>query len=210
MHRAFLFDLDGTLVDSAPDIADALNHTLATLGRPAEDEARVRGWIGDGGRALLGKALHDDALVAAAWPTFEATYEAWCGRRSRVHDGVPDALAALRARGAVLAVLTNKERRFAEKLLAELGLLAAFDALVAGDTLPVKKPHPDIVRHALQCLRAQPQEALLVGDSVTDVRAARAAGIAVHLVRHGYPGGEIGGPDAPDAFIETFVGWRPA
>ncbi|MBL8361714.1 MAG: HAD-IA family hydrolase [Rubrivivax sp.] len=210
MHRAYLFDLDGTLVDSAPDIADALNHTLATLGRPPEDEVRVRGWIGDGARALLHKALRDEALVAAGWPTFEAAYWDGCGRRSRVHDGVPEALAGLRARGARLAVLTNKERRFADKLLAELGLLPAFDALVAGDTLPVKKPHPGVVHHALEVLGAVPHEALLVGDSVTDVRAARAAGIAVHLVRHGYPGGTITGPDAPDAWLDTFVGWPGA
>ncbi len=220
--KAILFDLDGTLVDTAPDIADALNDTLASLGRPAVAEVQVRAWIGDGGRALLAKALAGSGDVNAAgsgnldaagtgvadraWPTFDAAYEALCGLRSVVHDGVPEMLATLRADGVKLAVLTNKERHFTVKLLGELRLLAAFDAIVAGDTLAVKKPHPDMVHHALALLGVAADEALLVGDSITDVRTARAAGIAVLLVRHGYPAGEFSGADAPDGFIESFVG----
>lgn len=212
MPRALLFDLDGTLVDSAPDIADALNQTLSLLGRPQVAEARVRGWIGDGGRALLAKALEDDAMAAVAWPTFEITYEALCGRRSRVHDGVPQMLARWRSAGAALAVLTNKERRFTLKLLGALGLDDAFDVVVAGDTLAVKKPDPRVAQHALSLLGVAAADALLVGDSVVDVRCGRAAGLRVWLVRHGYPAGEFIGADAPDAFIEhfdQFVPWGP-
>ena len=209
--KALLFDFDGTLIDSAPDIADALNDTLASLGRPAVGEAQVRAWIGDGGRALLGKAIDDPALAESAWPTFTAAYEALCGQRGGVHEGVRPMLQRLRDEGVKLALLTNKESRFTHRLLQRYQLMPAFDAIVAGDSLPVKKPDPAVVHHALRLLGGiAPQESCLIGDSVTDVRCARAAGIAVRLVRHGYPGGALEGSDAPDAFVDHFdelVAW---
>ncbi len=140
MHRAYLFDLDGTLVDSAPDIADALNHTLAALGRPPQDEARVRGWIGDGARALLDKALGAPS-TDAVWEHFSYEYNAACGEASTLYPGVRAMLERLHAQGLKLAVLTNKEARFAHKLLALHDITTHFDLLVAGDSLAVKKPH---------------------------------------------------------------------
>lgn len=214
MLRVILFDLDGTLMDTAPEIADALNDTLARLGHAAADEALVRGWIGDGARALLAKALaHAGATSAAvdsAWAGFAIDYAQRCGTRSRVHDGVRAMLQRVRHQGLRSVLLTNKESVFAERLLALHGLAADFDLVVAGDTLAVKKPHPGVVVHALAALRATADEALLVGDSTTDVRTARAAGVAAWLVRHGYPQGTLSGADAPDGFIEHFDHFLPA
>jgi phosphoglycolate phosphatase len=179
------------------------------------DADQVRGWIGDGARALLAKALsHAGAPPAQAlnaWNEFAWDYADRCGSNSRVFDGVRPLLARLREQGLRLAVLTNKEAGFAHRLLARHDLTHAFDLVVAGDTLNVKKPHPAVVQHALTALQAEPHEALLVGDSLTDLRTARAAGIAVWLVRHGYPQAELpaSGPDAPDGFINHFDDFQP-
>ncbi|MFM2402490.1 MAG: hypothetical protein RL223_370 [Pseudomonadota bacterium] len=246
MPSVLLFDLDGTLMDTAPEIADALGDTLARLGLPPVDEARVRGWIGDGARALLGKALcdagvlstpspaaphpagntaadaagaarrdltagrgGDAALLAQAWRGFAVDYALRCGSRSRLFPGAAALLARCRERGLRLAVLTNKEGRFAHQLLVRHGIAEAFDLVVAGDSLPVRKPDPAVVHHALQAFDAEPDQALLIGDSVTDVRTARAAGIGVWLVRHGYPGGEPAGADAPDRWLDHFDAVEP-
>lgn len=215
MTRVVLFDLDGTLIDTAAEIGDALNLTLRRAGLPAVDADQVRGWIGDGARALLAKALsHAGAPPAKAlgvWNEFAWDYADRCGTNSRVFDGVRPLLARLRAQGFRLAVLTNKEAGFAHRLLARHDLAEAFDLVVAGDTLSVKKPHPAVVQHALSALQAEPHEALLVGDSLTDLRTARAAGIAVWLVRHGYPQADLPttGPDAPDGFIDHFDDFHP-
>ncbi len=213
MLRVILYDLDGTLVETAPEIADAVNDSLRRLGHPPADEALVRSWIGDGARALLGKALaHAGAPASAAdtaWPAFAADYGARCGSNSLVHAGVRPMLQRLRDQGLLQVLLTNKEGAFVQRLLLRHQLLTDFDLIVAGDTLAVKKPHPGVVLHALAALDARPDEALLVGDSSTDVRTARAAGIAVQLVRHGYPQGSLSGDDAPDAFIPHFDQFHP-
>ena len=213
MLKLVLFDLDGTLMDTAPEIADAVNDTLARLKLPPVDDELVRGWIGDGARVLLQRALaHVQApplAAAQAWNGFALDYAQRCGSNSRVHDGARALLQRLRAQGLHTALLTNKEAAFAHRLLALHDLTGDFDVIVAGDTLPVKKPHPAVVDHVLQALDVQPHEAMLVGDSVTDVRTARNAGVAAWLVTHGYPQGELAGDDAPDGFIPHFDQFHP-
>jgi len=208
MLRALLFDLDGTLIDTAPEIALALNHTLAWLKRPPADPAQVRAWIGDGARALLDKALGEPSSDGA-WSHFSYEYAAACGQASQLYPGTRAMLERLQARGLKLAVLTNKEARFAHKLLALHDITASFDLLVAGDSLPIKKPDPGVVRHALEALQVHADEAAFVGDSVTDVRTARAAGVRAWVVTHGYPNGDFGGADSPDAFIARFADFDP-
>lgn len=208
MNRCVMFDFDGTLVDTAPEIADAVNDTLLRLGRPLVSEAQVRSWIGHGARMMLARALAaagiGETQAQAQWEPFRRDYLARCGTRSTVYRGVVEMLERLRASGASLALLTNKESAFAHRVLVKHGLTDHFDAIVAGDTLAVKKPHPDTIHHLLQALGAEPGAALLVGDSVLDVRTARAAGIAVWLVRHGYEQAALEGDDAPDRWIDDF------
>ena len=209
MLRALLFDLDGTLIDTAPEIAIALNRTLLWLKRPTVDPERVRGWIGDGARALLDKALEGTA-DDRTWQHFSYEYAAVCGQASTLYPGVRATLERLHGTGVKLAVLTNKEARFAHKLLTVHDITTHFEVLVAGDSLPVKKPHPRVVGHALTALQVEPEEAAFVGDSVIDVRTARAAGVTAWIVRHGYPNGVFEGADTPDAYIESFEAFDPA
>jgi phosphoglycolate phosphatase len=208
MLRALFFDLDGTLIDTAPEIAVALNHTLRWLGRPEVEPEQVRGWIGDGARALLDKALGHPS-DEATWQHFSYEYAAACGQASRLYPGTRAMLERLHASGIKLAVLTNKEARFAHKLLALHDITAHFDLLVAGDSLPIKKPDPGVISHALAALDVEPGEAAFVGDSLTDVRTARAAGVRAWVVTHGYPQGAFTGADEPDAWIARFADFDP-
>jgi len=201
--RALLFDLDGTLIDTEPDIALALNRTLRWLGRPEAESAQVRGWIGDGARALLDKAL-DASSTEAQWARFSFEYDACCGEASRPYHGVAPMLERLRAAGVKLAMVTNKEARFVHRLLTRHDLGAYFDVLVAGDTLPLRKPHPDGVFHALAALDVAPAAAALIGDSVIDIRTARAAGVQAWFVGHGYGTGDFAATDRPDVTIDHF------
>lgn len=213
MLRVILFDLDGTLMETAPEIADAINDTLQRRGHAAAPLPLVRSWIGDGAQALLGKALahagEPAAAVAEAWAGFAQDYERRCGTNSEVHAGVPAMLQRLRQRDLQLVLLTNKEAAFTQRLLARHGLVLDFDLVVAGDTLPVKKPHPGVVQHALAALHCRPEDAMLVGDSHTDVATARAAGVPVWLVRHGYLHAPLADDQAPDGYIEHFGAFDP-
>ncbi|MGH8482429.1 MAG: HAD-IA family hydrolase, partial [Nevskiaceae bacterium] len=191
-----LFDLDGTLVDTAPDIADALNRVLELRKLPELPEAWVRSRIGHGARPLLAQAhatatrqvagAEQPAPLPALAEEFARHYADCCGRRGRAYPGAAAALAALRGAGVRLALLTNKERRFARVVLDRHGLDGAFDLELFGDSLPARKPDPLPVRHALSALGVPAARALLVGDSALDVRAARNAGIAAWAVSYGY------------------------
>ncbi len=209
--QAILFDLDGTLIDTAPDIAAALDLALRRAGLSAVTLQQVRGWIGDGTRASLAKAVRAagvtgewvEAQVAALWPGFEFDYARCCGEHGRVYPGVRRMLERLTGAGIQVGLVTNKEAAFAHRLLVRHDLNACFDLMVCGDTLPVRKPDPSMLLHALQALQCAPDEALYVGDSAVDVRTARAAGVAIWTVSHGY-GGPLRGDDAPDRTIDGF------
>jgi phosphoglycolate phosphatase len=205
-----LFDLDGTLVDTAPEIADAVNASLHRIGRPAVTLDQVRDWVGHGARRLLEKALAHHAVQGEAlppldvlWRDFEIDYLECCGTRSVLYPGVREGLDRLREQGRSLAVLTNKEGVFTHKVLSRHDLATHFDLIVAGDTLAVRKPDPGTVLHALQTMDAEPEDALLIGDSAVDVEVARRAGIAVWCVDYGYHHGELHGDFAPDRMITT-------
>src|SRR6185503_18979965 len=209
--QAILFDLDGTLIDTAPDIAAALNLALQRAGLRAATLEQARGWIGDGTRASLAKALRAagvpddevDAGAAALWPGFEFDYAQCCGEHGRVYPGVRRMLECLTGAGIQIGLVTNKEAAFAHRLLVRHDLNACFDLMVCGDTLPVRKPDPSMLLHALQALQCDAGDALYVGDSAIDVRTARAAGVAIWAVTHGY-GGPLRGADAPDRTIDNF------
>lgn len=208
MIRCVLFDLDGTLIDTAPEIADAINDTLRRLKRAPVPDDVARGWIGDGTRMTLARALAHAGLpeheIARAWPTFQQDYLDRCGTRSQVYPEVPATLKRLAAMGVPMGLLTNKEGAFAHRLLVRHGLSEFFDVMVTGDTLPVRKPDPAVVRHALSALGVDAEDALVVGDSAIDVRTARAAGLPCWAVRYGYGAQPLEGELAPDRWVESF------
>lgn len=207
-----LFDLDGTLVDSAPDLAYSIDAMLATLGRPARGEEQVRAWIGSGVEHLVKRALTggpsiepEPELYREALALFSEIYQDNTCRRSRLYPGVREGLDFLLASGRRLGCVTNKRGRYTGPLLAALGLTRDFSIVVSGDTLAAKKPDPAPLLHALIVLGIAPENALMVGDSVTDVRSARAAGIPVVCVRYGYNNGEDIAEARPDALIDSLA-----
>ena len=202
---AVLVDLDGTLVDSAPDIAAAVNAMLADLGAPALPLATIVGFIGNGVPTLVQRVLAASAITARqdGVALFERHYTATNGRLSRVFPGVREGLAMLCAAGHRLACVTNKPHHATATLLAQTGLAPWFAAVVSGDTTPWLKPHPAPLLHACTLLHTDALHAVLVGDSHVDVDAARAAGMPVYLVRYGYPGaGSLQGATFIDALTE--------
>lgn len=191
--RAVLFDLDGTLIDSAHGIAEAVNRTREELGFARADEALVREWIGEGARFLLHRALADAGADLADGPAFEQRfarlmhhYAASLPLQARPYPGVEEALRGLRARGVKVALCTNKPARFIAPLLDALDWHALFDGIVGGDTLAACKPDALPLRHLAEAFGLAVGDCAMVGDSRTDAEAARAAGMPLVLVDYGY------------------------
>ena len=200
------FDLDGTLADTAPDIAAALNHTLAALGRPAVAPGDVPALIGGGSDSLLSKALAlhgeaDPGLVARAVPLYRARYAARVCVDTLPYPGVEAALDALAGRGVALAICTNKTDRLTHLLLDALGWTGRFAAVVGADTLPWGKPDPRMLAETI--VRAGGGRAAFVGDSITDAQTARAADLPFVAVSFGYPQRPIAQLGA-DAVIDDY------
>ena len=208
LYPGYLFDLDGTLVDTAPDINAALNYALASRGCPGVDEAVTRHWVGHGARVLVTQAIErnnlDDGLLDELVAVFIEFYENNIATHSRPYPGVIKTLDTLRSRGAVLAVVTNKLTRFSVPLLAALELDPYFSAIVCGDTTSKSKPAAEPALHACDQLAVPPEEALFVGDSETDVACARAACGPVVVVRDGYNHGTPASELGADGVIESF------
>ncbi len=207
-----LIDLDGTLVDSVPDLSHCVDAMMARLGLGPRGEAAVRQWVGNGVERLVARALigqldgePDPAEMARALPIFLELYAANTAARSRLYPGVREGLDWLQARGYRLGCVTNKAAQFTEPLLATLGIRDAFDLVVSGDTLPEKKPSPLPLLHAARHFGVEPAEALMLGDSVSDVKAARAAGFGVICVSYGYNHGQDIRGAEPDAVIDSFT-----
>jgi phosphoglycolate phosphatase len=183
------FDLDGTLADTAPDLAAALNHTLAALGRPAVDLESVRHLVGHGAKALLRKGLAasgdaHETLVEQAFPIYLDFYAANICVGTIRYPALDEAMDALAARGASLAICTNKPERLTHMLVEALGWSGRFAAIIGADTLPVRKPDPLPLHEAIA--RAGGGRAAFVGDSITDADTARAAGVPFVAVSFGF------------------------
>ena len=207
-----LFDLDGTLVETAPDIVDAVNDALRQVGLPERDAQQISNWIGFGTQALLAQAValgsgkpvaevQGSDVLARTVGHYNASYARRCGQRSRLYPQVRETLTALRASGVKLALVTNKESRYTDSVLAAHQLESAFDRVVCGDTLARKKPDPMGVQHCLEQLDVAPERALFVGDSSIDAATARNAGVAVWLLPYGYNMGQPLADCAPDRII---------
>jgi phosphoglycolate phosphatase len=209
-YRAALFDLDGTLVDTAPDLAAAANRMLADLGRASLPDDQIRDYVGKGVVNLVNKCFEasgggGEEDRARAHAVFERHYSAGIADRSRPYPGVVDGLEALERAGIAMGCVTNKAGRFTEPLLELTGLRRFFGVVVSGDTVERRKPHPDPMLYAAGKLGASPAETLVVGDSLNDVQSARAAGCAVVVVPYGYREGlslEDLGADAVVASVE--------
>jgi phosphoglycolate phosphatase len=184
-----VFDLDGTLADTAHDLAAALNHALAEMGRATVAAESVRGLIGHGGRALLRQGLAttgeaSDALVEEHYPVLLDYYSRHICDATRAYPGLEAALDSIEATGAKVAVCTNKAEGLTRALFEALGWKDRFAATVGGDTLPFRKPHPAPLREAVA--RAGGGRAVLIGDSITDADTARAAGVPFVAVSFGF------------------------
>jgi phosphoglycolate phosphatase len=187
--RTVAFDLDGTLADTSPDITGALNKVLAAFGLPPIPLERVRRMIGDGAKALIGRALAatgacSDDLIERAYPLYLDFYAADICNGTVRYNGAEEALDSLAAAGASLALCTNKPERLTTLLVAALGWEGRFASVVAGDMLPTRKPDPLMLREAIA--RAGGGPAAFVGDTIVDAETARAAGVPFVAVRFGY------------------------
>ncbi|MGH8171839.1 MAG: phosphoglycolate phosphatase [Rhodanobacteraceae bacterium] len=191
--RALLFDLDGTLVDTAPDITAAVDATLRSLEHPPLESATVRSYIGRGIDTLLHRVLTRERdgsatleLHERARDVFFREYGAHNGRTAVVYPGVREGLEHARRIGLSMACVTNKLQTFSDDLLKLVDLDAYFDFVIGGDALPKRKPDPEPLLHAAALLGVAPGECLMIGDSSNDAMAARAAGMPVVLVPYGY------------------------
>jgi len=204
---ALIFDLDGTLVDSVPDLAAAANRLLAELDRLPLATAEVAAMVGDGVGKLVERVLAARGIPtppAPLVPRFVQLYDADIATRTRPYPGVVDGLAALAERGIALAVCTNKIGRSTHAVLAALDLQRYFRVVVSGDTLPQQKPDPAPLRFALDRLGVTATAAAMLGDHRNDVLAARAAGTAALFAGYGYGRASLGALE-PDATIDHFA-----
>lgn len=210
--KLVLIDLDGTLVDSVPDLAHAVDAMMKDLGLPEHGEDTVRNWVGNGVERLVKRALTgelhaepDESLYEKAYPIFYQHYLDSNGKYSRLFPGVEEGLKILKNKNLAIGCVTNKAESFTLPLLEAKGIRDYFGVVVSGDTTPKKKPAPEPLWHAAKHFNIAPEDSLMLGDSMHDVDAARNAGFQVIAVTYGYNHGEDINDAKPDAVIDSFV-----
>ena len=191
--RMVMIDLDGTLINTAPDLADSVNIMLERMGREPWPLEKVSGWIGNGVSRLVKRALTDSMYGEPGSEDYDKGYALFLqaygenvSAKSRPYEGVVAGLDKLKASGYQLACVTNKAEAFTLPLLADLNLDGYFELVVSGDSLPRKKPDPLPLTHACEFFGITPQQGILIGDSANDVKAAIAADMPVICVNYGY------------------------
>lgn len=210
--KLVLIDLDGTLVDSVPDLAFCVDEMMKTLGRPAWGLDKVRTWVGNGVERLVMRALTDtlwddpsEAAFAEALQIFMALYADNTSARSCLYDGVVEGLGYLQSSGFKVGCVTNKAEAFTVPLLKDMGIFDKFAVVVSGDTTPKKKPDPMPLLYAAEQLAELPEDCLMIGDSMHDVKAARNAGFQVVCVPYGYNHGHDIRDAEPDQVIDSLA-----
>lgn len=193
------FDLDGTLIDSVPDLADAIDQMLVTLDRPKAGQEKVRSWVGQGAVVLVKRALaggleidqidETSELFMQAHAAFMHAYDANKGAKTRCYDGIFALLDAAKTQKIPMVLITNKPYRFVPEILEQLNLDRYFDLVLGGDSLSEKKPSPMPLLHAAEQLKADPAHSIMIGDSITDISAGQKAGFKTVAVRYGYDHG---------------------
>ena len=201
--KAVLFDLDGTLIDSVPDLAASIDIMLQSIGKASAGEIKVNRWVGNGAAALVKRALFDsdegdlvhssqfdteseDESYLSAYQVFEFAYAQRLTKATGLYDGVLEVLSELTAKNIKLGLITNKPRRFTLPLLKTLNIAHYFSDILCGDDLEFKKPHPLPVLTALENLSVNSEETLMVGDSISDIKSAQGAGVRSVAVTYGY------------------------
>jgi phosphoglycolate phosphatase len=207
-----LIDVDGTLVDSVPDLTYCVDEMMKRLDMPAHGEAKVRNWVGNGVERLVRRALvgqldgePDEALYEQAYPIFLELYRDNTSKRSCLYPGIKEGLDYLKTEGYKMGCVTNKAAQFTEPLLKDLGVYDYFSIVISGDTLPQKKPDPAPLLHAAKFFNVSPEQAMMIGDSISDVKAARAAGFRIVCMTYGYNHGVDIRDANPDAVMDSMA-----
>ena len=210
--KMILIDVDGTLVDSVPDLTYCVDEMMKALGREPHGEAKVRDWVGNGVERLTRRALigqldgePSDEDFAKGYPIFLELYKDNTSKRSCLYPGVREGLDYMKSQGYLLGCVTNKDAQFTIPLLKGLGVYDEFGIVVSGDTLPVKKPDPQPLLHAAAHFGVGAEDSLMLGDSKSDVTAARNAGFQIVCMSYGYNHGEDIRNYHPDAVIDSMV-----
>ncbi len=210
--RLIAFDLDGTLIDSVPDLAAAVALTHRALNLREPSEADVRDWVGNGAPVLVERALSwalesapEPALQARAFQAFMAHYGAAPNALTTLYAGVMSTLQTLHRQGLKLVLITNKPERFIEPILQHFELQAYFTLCIGGDSLAEKKPHPLPLLHAAEACQTPPSACVMVGDSRHDIAAGKAAGFTTVALPYGYNHGEPIEASHPDVVVASLT-----
>ncbi|MBU5617160.1 phosphoglycolate phosphatase [Psychrobacter sp. TAE2020] len=213
--QLLIFDFDGTLIDSVPDLADATNSMLSQLGKATYSLETIKQWVGNGSRLLVERALVGKTEVLAGELTTEQAdhaeqlffdaYSKISQSKTLAYPDVDKGLQQLKSAGFTLALVTNKPIRFVPKILESLGWTPLFDVVLGGDSLPVKKPDPAPLLHVCETLNFQPAQAFMIGDSVNDILAGQSAGIETLGLSYGYNYGNHIGDSNPTQVFDSFA-----
>ena len=210
--KLIMIDVDGTLVDSVPDLAYCVDELMIAMGRDKWGEAKVRHWVGNGVPKLVERSLTGELEGTVnkddfdkAYPIFLDLYADNTSGRSSLYDGVREGLDYLKSQDYTLGCVTNKAKQFTHPLLKDLGIFDEFEIVISGDTLEKKKPDPMPLLHAAKHFNIEPKESMMLGDSISDVKASRAAGFEIICMSYGYNHGDDIRDANPDLVIDSMA-----